>query len=46
MREEGIKLIDVGNSVIKDQVDNASFELYCKKEMEGLKQFKQYFLNR
>jgi tRNA A-37 threonylcarbamoyl transferase component Bud32 len=42
----GLRLIDVGISFLKDHVGNKIFEAAMKKELEELEQFKIFFLNR
>jgi serine/threonine protein kinase len=42
----GIRLIDVGISAIKDKVGNMLFAKYLENEQKELEEFKNYFLNR
>ncbi len=43
---EGLRLIDVGISAIKNEIDEAVFYNYVKAELKELAKFKQYFLTR
>lgn len=42
----GLRLIDVGISTMRGQVEERLFRLMVKKELEELEQFKSFFLNR
>ena len=42
----GLRLIDVGISALKSQVSNKIFEKYIETELEEMKEFRKYFLNR
>ncbi len=43
---EGLRLIDVGISAIKKEVDDTVFYNFVKAELKELAKFKQYFLTR
>ena len=43
---KGLRLIDVGISALKSQVGNLIFEKYIEVELEEMKIFREYFLNR
>ncbi len=42
----GLRLIDVGISALKSQVSNKIFGKYIETELEEIKEFRKYFLNR
>ena len=42
----GLRLIDVGISALKSQVSNKIFDKYIEAELEEMKIFREYFLNR
>ncbi len=42
----GLRLIDVGISAIKSQVNEKIFEKYVEFELNEIIKFKEYFLNR
>ncbi len=42
----GLRLIDVGISALKSQVSDKIFEKYIETELEEMKVFRKYFLNR
>ena len=42
----GLRLIDVGISALKSQVNNRIYEKYIETELEEIKAFRKYFLNR
>jgi serine/threonine protein kinase len=46
LTNEGLRLIDVGISVIKEQVGDKIFEKYLEIENIEIIEFKEYFLNR
>ncbi len=46
LTERGLRLIDVGISALKSQVNNRIFEKYIETELEEMKIFREYFLNR
>ena len=46
LTETGLRLFDVGISVLRQKVGDKLFERYVKREMDGLEKFGQYFLNR
>ncbi|MDQ6845515.1 MAG: hypothetical protein M3Z92_14400 [Bacteroidota bacterium] len=46
LTEKGLRLIDVGISALKSQVSNKIFEKYMETELEEMKIFREYFLNR
>ncbi|MFT4204680.1 MAG: hypothetical protein QM610_12315 [Chitinophagaceae bacterium] len=43
---QGLRLIDVGISAIKEKVDDKIFCKYVQTEQDELKEFAEYFLNR
>ncbi len=43
---EGLRLIDVGISALKTEVDDTVFYNYVKAELKDLEKFKHYFLTR
>ena len=42
----GLCLIDVGISALKSQVSNKIFDKYVETELQEMKVFREYFLNR
>jgi serine/threonine protein kinase len=46
LTEKGIRLIDVGISAIKTQVGDQLFNKFVELELNELKEFEEYFLNR
>ena len=46
LTERGLRLVDVGISVLRRQVGDLLFEKYLAKEKEELAEFRTYFLNR
>ncbi len=46
LTDTGLRLIDVGISALKSQVNNKIFEKYLELELEEIKAFRKYFLNR
>ena len=46
LTSEGIRLIDVGVSILKHQVGEKFFQSYVENEFKELAHFKEYFLNR
>jgi serine/threonine protein kinase len=46
LTSEGIRLIDVGVSILKHQVGDKFFQSYIENEFKELAHFKEYFLNR
>ncbi len=46
LTNEGLRLIDVGISVLKQQVGDKFFAAYVAAELEELQKFRSYFLNR
>ena len=46
MTDKGIRLIDVGVSALKSQVGEKIFHNFVEQELNELKEFKEYFLNR
>ncbi len=46
LTNKGLRLIDVGISALKSQVGNVIFEKYVEVELEEMKIFRDYFLNR
>jgi serine/threonine protein kinase len=46
LTEKGIRLIDVGISAIKTQVGDQLFNKFVELELNDLKEFEEYFLNR
>ena len=46
LTEQGLRLINVGISVLESQVGNYIFRKYIKLELEEIKVFREYFLNR
>ncbi len=43
---QGIRLIDVGISVLRHQVGDRFFDAYVRQELDELARFGQYFINR
>ena len=43
---KGIRLIDVGVSILRHQVGDKFFQSYVENELKELAHFKEYFLNR
>jgi hypothetical protein len=46
LTNEGLRLIDVGISAIKEQVGDKIFNKYLEIENNEILEFKNYFLNR
>lgn len=46
LTEQGLRLIDVGISALRSQVGDKIFEKYVEIELEEMKLFRTYFLNR
>ncbi|MDX2188955.1 MAG: hypothetical protein SFY32_03755 [Bacteroidota bacterium] len=46
LTKEGLRLIDVGISAIKEQVGDKLFEKYVENELAEVKIFEEYFINR
>lgn len=46
LTKEGLRLIDVGISALKQQVGELIFEKYIAIEKEEMAEFREYFLNR
>ena len=46
LTEKGLRLIDLGISVLKSKVGDAIFEKYIEIELQEMKVFREYFLNR
>ncbi len=46
LTQTGIRLIDVGISVLRSQVGNKLFDRYFEEEMKELTEFKKYFIER
>jgi len=46
LTETGLRLIDLGISALTDSVGDKLFAKYVKEELEEVKQFKEFFLNR
>ena len=46
LTEQGLRLIDVGISSLKNQVGEKIFEKHLEIELNELELFKDYFLNR
>jgi serine/threonine protein kinase len=46
LTNEGLRLIDVGISAIKEQVGDKIFNKYLEIENSEILEFKDYFLNR
>ncbi len=46
LTQQGIRLIDVGISILKHQVGDNFFKSYIENELKELAEFKEYFLNR
>lgn len=46
LTQQGIRLIDVGISALKNQVGEKLFTKYKETEQEEMLLFKEYFLNR
>jgi tRNA A-37 threonylcarbamoyl transferase component Bud32 len=46
LTEQGLRLIDVGISYLKEQVGDKIFNKAVKMEREEVKNFQEYFLNR
>jgi serine/threonine protein kinase len=46
LTSKGIRLIDVGVSILKHQVGDSFFKSYIENELKELAHFKEYFLNR
>ncbi|MGI4738289.1 MAG: hypothetical protein ACRYG7_24230 [Janthinobacterium lividum] len=43
---QGLRLIDVGISVLRRQVGDSFFSAYVQRELEELARFKEFFLGR
>lgn len=46
LTHEGLRLIDVGISALRDQVGDKIFEKYLETERKEMAEFREYFLNR
>jgi serine/threonine protein kinase len=46
LTNEGLRLIDVGISALKNQVGDIIYEKYVEIESKEIEEFKEYFLNR
>ena len=46
LTENGLRLIDVGISAIKENVGEKLFDKYIEEELKEIEQFEEYFLNR
>lgn len=46
LTDKGLRLIDVGISALKHQVGEKIFQKFVDVEIEEMKKFKEYFLNR
>ena len=46
LTNKGLRLIDVGVSILKNQVGDSFFKSYVENEIKELKDFKEYFINR
>ena len=46
LTDSGLRLIDVGISALRSQVGQKIFEKYVEIEIEEMKHFREYFLNR
>jgi len=46
LTQNGLRLIDVGISALRDQVGDKLFNLYVANELKELAEFREYFLNR
>jgi serine/threonine protein kinase len=46
LTNQGLRLIDVGVSILQNQVGEKFFKTYIENEIKELKDFKEYFLNR
>jgi serine/threonine protein kinase len=46
LTEQGLRLIDVGISALRSQVNDKIFEIYLENEKKEMEEFKEYFLNR
>ncbi|MEI7582204.1 hypothetical protein [Runella sp.] len=46
LTEQGLRLIDVGISALRSQVGNVIFKKYVEIELQEMKIFRTYFLNR
>jgi len=46
LTQSGLRLIDVGISALKNQVGEKIFEKYIEVELNEMKEFREYFLNR
>ena len=46
LTNQGLRLIDVGISILRHQVGDAFFAAYVRQELAELEEFKEYFLNR
>jgi serine/threonine protein kinase len=46
LTNQGLRLIDVGVSILKNQVGDKFFKSYIENEIKELNDFKEYFLNR
>ena len=46
LSEQGLRLINVCISVLESEVGNCIFRNYIKIELEEIKVFREYFLNR
>ena len=46
LTESGLRLIDLGISVLKKTVGDKLFDRYVKEELDEVKEFKEFFINR
>lgn len=46
LTQKGLRLIDVGVSILKHQVGDKFFKTYIENELKELLEFKNYFINR
>lgn len=46
LTDKGLRLIDVGISVLRSHVSEQMFERYISQELDELKIFEEYFLSR
>lgn len=46
LTNKGLRLIDVGVSILKNQVGDTFFKSYVQNEINEMNEFKKYFLNR
>ena len=46
LANKGLRLIDVGISALRSQVGDKLFDKYIETELQEMREFKEYFLNR